>query len=255
MTSHLRLEFDSGIATLTIDRPHKRNAMTLEMWSEFPDLAARVDASPEAKVLVIRGGEHFSAGADINEFATVRTGPEGGQRYNAVVDRAEEAITRLSKPTIAAVTGYCIGGGCELAVACDIRIGTPETVMAITPAKLGLVYTYHSTRALIRLVGPSWAKQMLYTGDPVSAGQAERIGLLNEVVAVEALDRRIAELASTICSRAQTTVHSTKVIIEKILADSGEDQAVADLYAHGYTSADYAEGVAAFVAKRQPQFR
>ena len=254
MNPNLTLGFDNGVATLTIDRPDKRNAMTLDMWSELPHMAAKVENDPETKVLVVRGGAHFSAGADISEFATVRSGVDGGRRYNEIVDRAESAIAGLSKPTIAAVDGYCIGGGCELAVACDIRIGTTDTIMAITPAKLGLVYTYHSTRALVRLVGPSWAKQILFTADHIGAEQALRIGLLNEVVHPDTLDTRVAELAATICDRSQITVRSSKAIIEKILDDTGEDDTVFDLYAKGNASADYAEGVAAFVAKRQPQF-
>ncbi|MFE7423140.1 enoyl-CoA hydratase/isomerase family protein [Rhodococcus sp. NPDC057529] len=166
MSGHLTLTTDSGIATLTIDRPEKRNAMSLSMWTQLPQLISAVEADPKVKVLIIRGGDHFSAGADIGEFATVRGCAYAGRHYDDVVERAEIAIVTLSRPTIAAISGYCIGGGCELAAACDIRIGTPETIMAITPAKLGLVYNYRSTRALVRLVGPAWAKQMLFYRRP-----------------------------------------------------------------------------------------
>ncbi|WNE94210.1 enoyl-CoA hydratase-related protein [Streptomyces luomodiensis] len=250
---HLRLDIADHVATLTIDRPAKRNAMTLGMWSSFPPLLRKAADDERVKVLIVRGTPHFSAGADIGEFGTVRSGAAGGRHYNEVVDAAETALASFPKPTIAAVSGYCIGGGCELAIACDLRIAARDARLAITPAKVGLVYTHQSTKALAQLVGPAWAKQILFTGEQLDAAQALRIGLVNEVV--DDLDARVGELARTIAGRAQLTVRAAKTILRRIQdgADT-EDEAVRALYDAGYESADYAEGVAAFAAKRQPRF-
>lgn len=255
MSSHLRLEVEGAVATLKIDRPEKRNAMSLEMWAAIPDLIDRVDGDEHIKVLVVRGDDHFSAGADISEFATVRSGAAGGRAYNATVDAAEVAVADLAKPTIAAVTGFCIGGGCELALACDMRIASEEARLAITPAKLGLVYTLRSTRTLVETVGPAWARQILFTGDQLDARQALQIGLVNEVHPRADLNGRVQEVATTIAERAQVAVRSSKDIVRRVLdGQLDEDDSVHALYEAGYASDDYAEGVAAFAAKRTPDF-
>ena len=243
------------IATLTINRPEKRNAMTLAMWQALPDLMADVEDDPAIKVLLVTGGAHFSAGADISEFRTVRKGATGGRTYNAAVEAGETALAELTKPSIAVVHGFCIGGGCELALACDVRLAGDGARFAITPARIGLVYSMSGTRRLVDTVGPAWAKQILFTGDQMSAEQALRIGLVNEVHPSEELDGRARELASSIATRAQTSVLSSKAIVGRILrGQQTEDAGVEAMYEHGYTSRDYAEGVAAFVEKRTAVF-
>jgi enoyl-CoA hydratase/carnithine racemase len=251
----LRLSVAGRIATLTIDRPARRNAMSYEMWSALPGLMAEVAALAEVRVLVVRGTEHFSAGADISEFATLRNGPDGASRYSAAVHAGERAIATLPLPTIAAITGFCIGGGCEIALACDIRLAADDARFGITPAKLGIVYNFTSTRQLVAAVGPAWAKQILFSGDLIDAATALRIGLVNESHPVAALDQRVAELADHIASRARVSVHGAKQIINRITAgQTDEDDDVQMLYDNAVSSPDYAEGVAAFLAKRNPSF-
>lgn len=248
----MRLSVDGRVATLTIDRPARRNAMSYEMWSALPGLMDEV-AGSGARVLVVRGGEHFSAGADISEFATLRKGAEGARRYGDAVHAGERAIANLPLPTIAAISGFCIGGGCEIALACDIRVAAVGARFGITPAKLGIVYSFTSTRQLVAAVGPAWAKQILFSASLIDAGTALRIGLVNEVV--ESLDARIAELADGIASRAQVSVHGAKQIVNRIMAGhTEEDDEVRALYEAAVLSADYAEGVEAFLAKRDPKF-
>ncbi|CCH29883.1 enoyl-CoA hydratase-related protein [Actinosynnema sp. NPDC047251] len=249
----LRLDLSGPVATLTIDRPAKRNALSYDMWSSLPGLLARVQDAADVRVLVIRGGEHFSAGADISEFSTLRSGADGAARYHEAVHGGERAIATLGKPTIAAITGFCIGGGCEIALACDLRIASDGARFGITPAKLGIVYDLRSTKRLVDVVGPAWAKQILFSGEILDSATALRIGLVNEVHAD--VDARVKELSEVIASRAGVSVRGAKTIVERITDGQHEDDdAVRALYDEAVHSAEYAEGVAAFMQKRSPRF-
>lgn len=252
---HLVLSTDGPVATLTIDRPAKRNALSYDMWSAIPDIAAAVAADPAVRALVIRGGENFSAGADIAEFTDLRRDAEGARRYQVAIHAATEALTALPKPTIAAITGFCIGGGCELALACDLRLAADDARFGITPAKLGIVFSLPSTKQLVDVVGPAWAKQILYTADILDAATALRIGLVNELHPAEALTKRAVDLAELMATRSQVTIRGAKAIVGRITEGAtAEDEAVLALYEASVTSADYAEGVTAFLEKRPPRF-
>jgi enoyl-CoA hydratase/carnithine racemase len=252
VSEFLELSAAGPVATLTINRPAKRNAMSYEMWSALPGLMARVAADDGIRVLVVRGGEHFSAGADIAEFSTLRRGAEGAAHYGEAVHNGERAIVGLEKPTIAAISGFCVGGGCEIALACDIRVAAADARFGITPAKLGIVYNFTSTKQLVDVVGPAWAKQILFSADLIDAPTALRIGLVNEVVAD--LDTRVKELSEQIAARAQVSVRGAKKIVDSITDGGHEDDLVRALYAEAASSADYAEGVSAFLEKRPPRF-
>jgi enoyl-CoA hydratase/carnithine racemase len=255
ITVSLTLESDGPVATLTIDRPAKRNAMSFQMWSALPGLMDKVKADDSVRVLVIRGTDHFSAGADISEFTTLRGEPEGARRYSAAVHAGGQAIVAVGKPVIAAVTGVCVGGGCEIALACDLRIAAQDARFGITPAKLGIVYELASTKRLVDAVGPAWASQILFSADLVDAATALRIGLVNELHPAEEVVARATELATTIASRAQGSVRGSKAIIARITDGlHQEDEAVRALYEASVTSSDYAEGVQAFLDKRPPRF-
>ncbi len=255
MSEHLILDTAGHVATLTIDRPAKRNAMSYEMWSALPGLLDLVRHDDEIRVLVVQGGEHFSAGADISEFSTLRSGAEGAAKYGEAVHAGERAIVTLGKPTIASISGFCIGGGCEIALACDLRIAEAGARFGITPAKLGIVYNFTSTKQLVDVVGPAWAKQILFSGEIVDADTALRIGLVNEVHEPEAVRARVRELAATIASRAQVSLRGAKTIVGLITdGQHEEDGAVHALYDEAVHSAEYAEGVAAFLEKRAPNF-
>lgn len=256
MSENLRLEIDGRVATLVIDRPAKRNALSFDMWSALPRLMAEVGSAPEIRVLVIRGTDHFSAGADIGEFATHRLGADAARRYSAIVHAGERAIATLAKPTIAAITGFCIGGGCEVALGCDLRIAADDARFGITPANLGLVYSLTSTRQLVDAVGPAWASQILFTGELIDAATALRIGLVNELHPAPDLAARAAALADRIASRAQVSVRGAKTILGRITGASPRSDVddVTALYETSYASSDYAEGVAAFLDKRPPRF-
>lgn len=246
------METAGAVATLTIDRPDKRNALNLDMWAAIPGLIGSL--AQDVRVLLVKGGEHFSAGADIAEFESLRSGADDAARYGETVHAAERAITDFPQPTIAVVNGFCIGGGCEIALACDMRIAADDARFGITPAKLGIVYNFTSTKQLVDAVGKAWAKQILFTGEIIDAATALRIGLVNELHPAGDLEARAKELAGTIAGRAQVSVRGSKKIITRIADGEHEDDSIRALYDEAVHSADYAEGVRAFLEKRPPRF-
>jgi enoyl-CoA hydratase/carnithine racemase len=258
MSDDLRLDRGGAVATLTLDRAQTRNAIRLAMYERLPRLLAEVAADPEVKVLVVRGAgdRAFASGADIGEFLEVRGDAESARSYNERVAAAERALAGLSKPTIAMVHGYCIGGGCGLAVACDFRFADERARLAITPSKLGLVYSLESTKRLVDLVGPARAKWMLMSGAQLDAELALRVGLVDEVTAPDELEKHTYEFAELLTTRAQYSVRAAKEIVGRIVAgQTEEDEASTRLRNDSFDTADYAEGVRAFLDKRPPSFR
>jgi enoyl-CoA hydratase/carnithine racemase len=253
----LRLERHDDVAELVIDRPEKRNAMSYEMWSSVPALVAEADADESIKVLVLRGaGPHFCAGADIGEFRTRRSTAETARDYGERVEAAAHALSGIRKPSIAMIRGFCIGGGCELVLACDMRFADTTAEFAITPAKLGIVYSFDSTRQLVAMTSPAFAKYLLFSGNRVSAAHALRVGLVDEVVNPTDLPKTTTDFATTIASRSQVSVRGSKRLIEKIVAgEDVPDEEAASLPILAVESEDYREGVDAFLEKRPPVFR
>lgn len=256
MSDGIEFHTHSEIARLVLARPEKMNAISHSMWSAIPDVVAKVEADPAVKVLVLTGeGTHFSAGADIGEFRALRSSADGATAYDEAVTSAVRALATMRKPSIAMIHGNCIGGGCQLAVACDIRFAATNARFGITPAKLGIVYDFLSTRQLVALVGPANARYLLLSGQFVDAGRAERMGLVNEVVEPGELERITIEFARTVCSRSQVSVRGMNEIVERILAGQRDSDAeVERIRGDAVHSADYAEGVAAFLERRPPHF-
>lgn len=256
-TEDLVVERSGAIATLVLNRPDSHNAVRLGMYEALPDLLAEVDGDQAVKVLVVRGAgqKAFASGADISEFREVRANAETARAYNERVAAAELALEGMSKPTIAMVHGYCIGGGCGLALACDLRFVDERARFGITPAKLGLVYSLDSTKRLVDVVGPSRAKWILMSGQLVNADRAHQIGLADEVVPTDDLEKLTYEFAELLCTRAQFSIRATKQIVTRILAGQTEDdEATRDLRNSSFDTDDYAEGVRAFLEKRPPTF-
>lgn len=257
MSEHLELRKDGPIASLIINRPEKRNAISHEMWKAIPGLIAEVEADPAIKVMVLRGadGKALSAGADISEFETIRSTEEGARVYNEATEAAEHAVMGLTKPSIAMIQGLAIGGGCGLSLSCDVRFAEPGARFGITPAKLGLVYSLPATKNLVDLVGPSQAKIILFSGDHVLAEEALRIGMIDAIHPSDELEERTMEFALTVTTRAQLAVKATKRIIRLILDGSAHDTDESRrLRLESFTSEDYREGVRAFLEKRPAAF-
>ena len=257
MTDDLKLERTGAVATLVLNRPDSHNAISLGMYEAFPGLVAEVEDDQSVKVLVLRGAgdRSFASGADISEFKAVRGNAESAKSYNERVAAAERAIEGLTKPTIAMVHGYCIGGGCGLALACDLRFADDRARFAITPAKLGLVYSLESTKRLVDLVGPAQAKWVLMSGQQLAAERALQLRLVDEVTSPEDLERVTYEFAELLTTRAQFSLRATKQMIRRITAGQTEDDdETVSLRNSSFDTDDYAEGVRSFLEKRSPVF-
>ncbi|MBC7375637.1 MAG: enoyl-CoA hydratase/isomerase family protein [Frankiales bacterium] len=246
------------MVTIAFTRPDKHNAVSYAMWHALGRLMPVLAADDDVDVVVLRGtpGGPFSAGADIAEFQTLRADPDGARRYGEAVEAGEQALIGFAKPTIALVEGFAIGGGTQLAVACDLRVCETGSRFGVTPAKLGIVYALGSTARLVEVVGPAWARWILLTGDLLDAATALRIGLVHEVAPPGEVPARAYALAATMSARARVSLEGGKALIARAAQGHLDvDDEVLALYRRSWTSAEYAEGVAAFLAKRTPDFR
>ncbi|MFJ4964534.1 2,3-dehydroadipyl-CoA hydratase [Streptomyces sp. ADI96-02] len=234
---------DGAVATVVISNPAKRNAMTAAMWRALPDVLARLAADPAVRVLVLTGaGDTFCAGADISSLR------EAAGDAQALAVAAEEALAAFPLPTLASVRGFCVGGGSQLAAACDLRFAEDGSRFGVTPAKLGIVYPSSSTRRLVELVGPSAAKHLLFSGELIDTARALRTGLVDEVLPAGALEKRVDEYARVLASRSQLTQAAAKEFA------AGRRDRDAHWAAQAAGSDDTAEGVAAFLERRPPRF-
>ena len=254
---HLSVTRDAGVVTVAFTRPDKHNAISYAMWHALGRLLPVLAQDDGCDVVVLRGtpGGPFSSGADIGEFSTLRAEPAGAKLYGEAVEAGEQALIRFPKPTVALIEGFAIGGGSQVALACDLRICESGSRFGITPAKLGIVYALGSTARLVEVVGPAWARWILLTGDLLDAATALRIGMVHEVVEPGAVEVRAYDLAATMASRARVSLVGGKELVARVArGELAEDEQVRELYASSWTSAEYAEGVAAFLAKRAPDF-
>ncbi|MGX1026541.1 enoyl-CoA hydratase/isomerase family protein [Streptomyces sp. SAI-097] len=232
-----------SVATVVIHHPAKRNAMTAAMWRALPRLLDGLAADPGVRALVLTGeGATFCAGADIS---TLR---ESAEEAQGLAVRAEEALAAFPKPTLAAVRGHCVGGGAQLAAACDLRFAEETALFGVTPAKLGVVYPASATRRLVALTGPATAKYLLFSGELIDAARALRTGLVDEVLPEGELGKRVAEFTRVLASRSLLTQAAAKEFA------NGCTDRDAHWTAQARRSGDTAEGVAAFMERRQPRF-
>ncbi len=232
-----------SVATVVIRHPAKRNAMTAAMWATLPPLLGALADDPAVRALVLTGdGGTFCAGADIS---TLQGSPLEAQRLAVA---AEEALAAFPKPTLAAVRGHCVGGGAQLAAACDLRFAEEGARFGVTPAKLGIVYPSSATRRLVSLVGPATAKYLLFSGELIDTERALRTGLVDEVLPAGALDARVAEFTRILASRSLLTQAAAKEFAD---GRTGRDD---HWHKAAAASEDTAEGVTAFLERRAPRF-
>lgn len=257
-TSRVLFEVEGALAFVTFNRPEARNAMTMEMYDALATACERVDASDGVRAFVLKGAgaKAFVSGTDVREFTSFRSRDDGvayERRLDAVMDRLE----RVKVPTIAQVEGVATGGGCALALACDLRVCTPDARFGMPiAATLGNCLSAANYARLIDLIGPARVKDLMFTARLVDAAEATRLGLVTQIADRERIDIVVRELAAAIARNAPLTIRATKEMIRRIQAERRVDAAQAeDLIAMCYTSDDFHEGVDAFLAKRSPQFK
>lgn len=254
---YIRASVEAGIGRIVIDRPEKKNAITLAMWRHLTSLMQELEGRQDIRAVVLSGAGHdFSAGADIAEFQTERGDSQSARRYEDANSAAFRAFRKAPMPVIAAIDGVCFGGGFGLAASCDLRICTPRALFSVPAAKLGLAYPQDAMADIVAGLGPQLARYMTYTAGRIGADEALAAGFVLKLVPADELQATALHIAETIAKNAPLSVRASKAAITASLNPA--EYAAADARALGDTtfdSADYAEGRAAFIERRQPRFQ
>lgn len=253
---NLLVDISDRIATLTINRPKSLNSVTEEVFLELEKIVLELGQNDNVAVIILTGaGEKaFVAGGDITNM--VEATPEWARNFALLAQRVLNVIENSPKPVIAAINGYALGGGCELAMACDIRIASGKALFGQPEVKLGIIPGFAGTQRLSRLVGKGRAKEIVFTGEMFDAAEAHRIGLVNKVVPPDELMAACREMAATIAQRSPTAVRLGKEAIDNGLEMdiSKAERYEADLFALCFSMEDQREGMSAFVEKRPARF-
>jgi enoyl-CoA hydratase len=247
-----------GIGWIIFNQPEKHNAVSYDMWLAVPKIVADYEADPAVRVMVLTGaGDHaFVSGADISEFESQRGSDEAITKYNAASEMAHKALYSATKPTIAMIRGYCVGGGLGIALTADLRIADEGSRFAIPAAKLGLGYGFAGIKRLTDVVGPAYAKEIFFTARQFTAEEALAMGLVNRVVTSTELENYVAKYADLIAANAPLTIKAAKMAINAAVTDPEyrDLAAVQSSVDACYQSEDYKEGRRAFMEKRKPHF-
>ncbi|WP_017932274.1 enoyl-CoA hydratase/isomerase family protein [Robiginitomaculum antarcticum] len=257
MSDDIKLDYPTQqIGRIRLNQPSKRNALSAQMWADLRIAISEAAKNPNLCVLMIVGeGEHFAAGADITEFSTLYETPASSAGISKMIAGAMDALAKFPKPTIAKIRGACVGGGCGIALACDIRISDGTAVFAITPGQLGLVYPFADIARLIQAVGVSAAKDMLYTARKVDAKEAKHMGLINRLVDQYELDQVVRDYALSICATSgQSNIMTKKMFLAYEAGQRVDSAETQDIYLKAFSSSDFKEGYTAFMEKRKPDF-
>ena len=259
MNDHILLDSTAPVATVTFNRPKQRNAISFAMWRDFSNIMRKLDADRDVRAVVITGAgeEAFSAGADIQDFEEHRSNSTKGRVYNDIVNGALQTLSDMATPTISMIRGFAVGGGCELAVATDLRIASDDSRMGIPVGKLGISIGHREMRGLVDLVGKGNALYILLSARLLDAQESLRIGLVNQVVRPEELHDYTYKLANDIASLAPLSHAVNKLTMQQVrnkpsLEDLTKEEA--DLPLTQFDTKDYQEGYKAFLEKRRPNF-
>ena len=257
-TDYMLAEIDGPIGWMTFNKPARRNAVSLDMWEAIPVILDHFERDPAVRVIVLKGaGEQaFVSGADISQFEKARSSQETNAHYERVSGLASQRLIACGKPTIAMIRGFCIGGGLAIALSCDLRIANEGARFGIPAARLGLGYGAPGVKKLMEVVGPSFTKEIFFTGRHFSAAEAREMGLINRVVADESLEEYTRGYCATIADNAPMTMHALKRTVGELLRGEKADLDTCDRLVEGcFESQDYIEGRRAFMEKRRPVFR
>ena len=250
---HTKLEKKREIGIITINRLEARNALNRKMLHELGDALTELENDLQIRVIIIAGNKDFCAGADIKEMNAIK--PEEIETFCRWGHKVFDQLEGMGKPVIAAITGFALGGGCELALACDIRIAGESTQFGQPEVNLGLIPGFGGTQRLSRLIGVAKAKEMILTGKIIDAKEAESIGLVNGVVKDEELMIAAEEMAQVIAQKAPVAVKMAKTLInENQEIKEGLEKEIA-FFARCFTTQDRLEGINAFLEKRKPKFK
>jgi enoyl-CoA hydratase/carnithine racemase len=248
-----------GIGVVTFNNPEKRNAMSLDMWEGLGQALTELRDDEDVRVVILAGAGNkaFVSGADISQFEKTRHNAAASEDYARRSAAQRALLATYPKPTIACIRGFCLGGGMQVAMLTDIRIAAADSQFGIPAAKLGIAYGYDGLRHLVSLVGPSWARLLMYTGMRIDSAEALRIGLVDRVIANDELWSATMELARTISANAPLAVKAAKITIAEVLKDPAERdmEAIKRIGLACMDSEDYREGRRAFMEKRQPHFK
>lgn len=251
---------DGAVGHAIFNNPERHNAVSLEMWDALDIILEAYENDADVRLVVLSGagGKAFVSGADISKFEKERGSKEASERYNNRIKEVYQRIEHFLKPTIAMINGHCIGGGLNLAVCSDLRFCTTTSKFAMPAAKLALGYPYHAIRRLMAAIGPAAARQLMFTAKSIDADTAYRLGLVQEVVPAERLERHVGEIAAAIASNAPLTIKAMKFIGNQVLEPDPEKRDLErcdELVAACFASEDYVEGRRAFMEKRKPDFK
>ena len=253
------VERDGSVATVVFNRPRMRNAISLAMWTEIARVTRALGDDDEVRAIVYRGAgrQAFASGADISEFEEQRKDTASAQHYGTQTEAAYRAVRQSPKPTVAMIFGYCMGGAMAVAMACDLRFAAEGSRFGIPAAKLNIIYPPSSVGQLVDLVGPAYAKDILYSARAVDDREALAMGFIQRLVPAEDLERVTYEYLRTVAENAPLSVRGSKLTVEFCLEGLDEDRRrrLRELSREAYESQDYKEGTRAFLEKRPPRFQ
>jgi enoyl-CoA hydratase len=255
-TGELLYERRGAIAILTFNRPDARNAMTWAMYQGLHEACEHVDADERVRVLVLRGAgdKAFVAGTDISQFREFTT-PQHALDYEARQNRNIGRVESLQKPTIAMIRGFAVGGGANIALACDLRIAATDARLGVPIARtLGNTLSLATVARLMAYIGPAGTKDLIFTGRLIDAQEGKAAGIFSDVVEPEHLEARTFEIAEQIAANAPLTIRSIKEMVRRLLVRARTEE-VDDLIQMAYQSEDFKEGVDAFLNKRPPRWK
>jgi enoyl-CoA hydratase/carnithine racemase len=248
-----------GVGVITFNNPAKRNAMSLDMWEGLGNALIELRDNDDVRVVIMvgSGDKAFVSGADISQFEKVRHNAAASEEYSRKSDAQRALLANYPKPVIACIRGFCLGGGMQVAMAADIRIASDNSQFGIPAAKLGIAYGYDGLRHLVSLVGPSWARLIMYTGMKIDSAEALRIGLVDRVSPDAELWDATMEIARTISGNAPLAIKAAKITIAEVLKDPDKRDmnAVKQVGTECMDSQDFREGRQAFMEKRKPKFQ